>query len=208
MKRRFEKSLEMVEIRSSYKEPEKGAALIVVILVLAFMLTIGMVLLTVTSTGPKVAANIRTQQQAFNAAEAGFDTSWLAIEDLFVSEAWTSFDGHYLREPYGIDLPQEAGYFRKLTDLELLNLLDSDDDGTCDYENVIFFKQLYHTDENGDLDTRYTYTAFLIDDEAGGGTADPGDALLICIGIFDQGSNVTTSRLEVGLAIELPGTTY
>lgn len=208
MSKRLKKRAEMIELQLSFKESERGAALIVVILVLAFMLTIGMVLLTVTGTGPKVAANIRMQQQAFNAAEAGFDSSWLAVENFFVNEAWTSFDGHCLNEPYGIDLPQDASYFRKLTDLELLNLLDPDDDGTCDYANVIFFKQLYHVDENGDLDIRYTYTAFLIDDEAGGGTTDPGDALLICIGIFDQGSNVTTSRLEVGLTIELPGATY
>jgi hypothetical protein len=198
----------MIKPRLSFTDSEKGAALIVVILVLAFMLTIGLVLLTVTATGPKVAANIRTQQKAFNAAEAGFDASWLALEDLFVIEAWTSFDGHYLSEPYGIDLPQDASYFRKLSDLELLNLLDPDDDGSCDYANVIFFKQLYHVDENGDLDDRFTYTSFLIDDEAGGGAADPADALMVCIGVFAQGSSVTTSRLEVGLSIELPGATY
>lgn len=198
----------MIKPPLSCKYSEKGAALIVVILVLAFMLTIGLVLLTVTATGPRVAANIRSQQKAFNAAEAGFDASWLAIENMFINEAWTSFDGHYLREPSGIDLPQDASYFRKLTDLELLSLLDPDDDGTCDYANVIFFNQLYHADESGELDSRFKYTAFLIDDEAGGGTTDPGDTLLICIGIFDQGSNITTSRLEVGLAIELPGSTY
>ena len=192
----------MIEPRLSFKQSEKGAALIVVILVLAFMLTIGLVLLTVTGTGSNVAANIRTQQKAFNAAEAGFDASWFAIEDLFVNGGWTSFDGHYLSEPYGIDIPQDDNYFRKLTDLELLHLLDADDNGTCDYPNVISFKQLYHIDENGDLDTRYSYTAFLIDDEAGWGTADPGDVLLICIGVFDQGSNITTSRLEVEIEIE------
>lgn len=208
MRKKLEEKREMLKPKLSFKEPQRGAALIVVILVLAFLLTIGIVLLTVTGTGSKVAGNIRTQQQAFNAAEAGFDTSWLAIEDLFVNEAWTSFDGHYLKEPYGIDLPLDTNYFRKLTDLELLNLLDPDDDGICDYDNVIFFKQAYHLDENGVLDARYTYTAFLIDDEAGAGASDPADALMVCVGVFAMGSNVTTSRLEVGLAIELPGTTY
>ena len=192
----------MIEPWLHFKESERGAALIVVILVLAFMLTIGLVLLTVTGTGSNVAANIRTQQQAFNAAEAGFDASWFAIEDLFVNGGWASFDGHYLSEPDGIDIPSNTNYFRKLTDLELLHLLDADDNGTCDYPSVISFKQTYHIDENGDPDTRYTYTTFLINDEAGGGTPDPGDVLLICIGVFDQGSNIATSRLEVEIEIE------
>ncbi|MFQ6108970.1 MAG: PilX N-terminal domain-containing pilus assembly protein [Candidatus Aminicenantales bacterium] len=208
MRKFFKEKRGMPKPSPSFPDGERGAALIIVILVLAFLLAIGVVLLTVTGTGPKVAGNIRTQHQAFNAAEAGFDASWLAIENLFVNEAWTSFDGHYLRDPYGIDLPTDNNYFRKLTDSELLNLLDPDGDGNCDYDNVLFFQQPYHVDENGDLDTRYMYTAFLIDDEAGGGSADPGDALLVCIGVFTLGSNVTTSRLEVGLAIELPGTTY
>ena len=192
----------MTELGIHFKESERGAALIVVILVLTFMLTIGMVLLTVTGTGPKVAVNIRTQQQAFNAAEAGFDASWSALEDLFINGGWTNFDGHYLSEPFGIDIPQNDNYFRKLTDLELLNLLDADDDGSCDYPNVISFKQRYYIDEHGELDTRYSYTSFLIHDEAGGGTADSADVLLICIGVFDQGSNITTSRLEVEIEIE------
>ncbi len=202
------KALSIIRRQKLNINPDRGVALIVVILVLAFMLTIGLVLLTITATGPRVAGNIRTQQQAFNAAEAGFDASWLAIEDFFTNDAWTSFDGHYLKEPYGIDLPTSQNYFRKLTDLELLNLLDPDDDGTCDYANIIFFKQPYHYDEGGDLDLTYRYTAFLIDDEAAGGSADPGDALLVCIGLVSRGENITTSRLEIGLAIQLPGATY
>jgi hypothetical protein len=60
----------------------------------------------------------------------------------------------------------------------------------------------------GVLDTRYTYTAFLIDDEAAGGAPEPGDALLVCIGSFTFGSAVITSRLEIELAVELPGASY
>jgi len=198
----------MIDRQRSNANREKGVALIVVILVLAFLLTIGLVLLTITATGPRVAGNIRTQQQAFNAAEAGFDASWIAIEDFFTNDAWTSFDGHYLKEPYGIDLPISQNYFRKLTDQELLNLLDPDGDGTCDYANLIFFEQPYYYDEDGNLDSKFTYTAFLIDDEASGGSADPGDAILVCIGMVRMGDNITTSRLEIGLAIQLPGTTY
>ncbi len=205
---KIKKDMSMIGRQKQKNNSAKGVALIVVILVLAFMLTIGLVLLTVTATGPQVAGNIRTQQQAFDAAEAGFDASWLTIEDFFTNDAWTSFDGHYLKEPLGIDLPTSQNYFRKLTDLEVLNLLDPDDDGTCDYANVIFFKQPYHYDEGGELDLTYSYTAFLIDDEAAGGSPDPGDALLVCIGLVRRGDNITTSRLEIGLAIQLPGTTY
>jgi len=75
-----------------YAPHEKGVGLIVVILVLSFMMSVGLVLITTTSTGPEVAGNIRDQQQAFNAAEAGFDNTWLTIDGYFVEGGWTSFD--------------------------------------------------------------------------------------------------------------------
>jgi hypothetical protein len=181
----------------------KGSGLIIVILVMAFLVTVGVAVITVTGVGSRVAGNIRDQHYAFNSAEAGFDATWIAIEDLFLNEAWTSFDGNYLVDPTGIDLPLDVNYFRKLTDQELLSLLDSNDDGTPDYSNIIFFKQEFIPDQSGGTDPRYTYTAFLIDDERGGGTSDPGDALLICIGTAGTGSSMTTSRLEVVLAVEL-----
>lgn len=198
----------MCQTRIRGKESERGAALIVVILVLSFLLTVGIVLLTVTGTGPQVAANVRTHHQAFNAAEAGFDAAWLTIEDYFIALAWTSFENHCLKNPIGIDLPTSINYFRKLTDEELLNLLDPDGDGISSYSNLLFFKQPYHRDEGGNLDTRYTYTTFLIDDEGGGGISDPGDVLLVCIGSYTFGSALITSRLEVELTIELPGASY
>ncbi len=198
----------MNEERRSFKKSEKGVALIVVILTLSFLLTVGVVLLTVTATGPQVAGNIRTQQQAFNAAEAGFDATWLAIEDYFLNLVWTSFENHYLKDPTGIDLPASNKYFRKLTDAEILDYIDPDGDGTSNLPNVLFCKQPYHRDDNGILDTRYTYTAFLIDDEAGGGAPEPGDAILVCIGSLNFGSSVITSRLEIELAVELPGASY
>ena len=183
--------------------PEKGSGLIVVILVMAFLVTVGIAVITVTGVGSRVAGNIRSQHNAFNAAEAGFDAAWIAIEDSFLEEAWTSFDGHYLVDPNGIDIPLDVNYFRKLTDLELLNLLDSNDDGTPDYSNIIFFKQEFIPAQGGGTDPRYTYTTFLIDDERGGGTSDPGDALLVCIGTAGTGTTMTTSRIEVVLAVEL-----
>jgi hypothetical protein len=188
------------------KPHEKGVGLIVVILVLAFMLTVGIVLVTITSTGTKVTGNIRWQEQAFNAAEAGFDSSYLAIEDFFAGQSWTSFDGHYLIDPVGIDIPLDDYYFRKKTDAEVLDLLDPTGDGIPDYDNVIFYKTPYIPDGAGGYDTRYTFTVFLIDDERGGGSPDPGDALLICIGAVQLGDTLITSRVEVDLVIELPGT--
>lgn len=185
---------------------EKGIAFIVVIIVMAFMLTIGIALLSVTGTGPKVAGNIRTQQEAFNAAEAGFDAAWSSIDDSFGKGLWTSFDGHYLKEPSGIDFPSSQDkYFRRLTDLEILNFIDPDRDGNSNLNNVLYYNQSYLTGISTQRDTQYTYTVFLIDDETGSATSDPTDALLVCIGCVRTGSNVTTSRLEILLAIELPG---
>ncbi|HHF43073.1 MAG: hypothetical protein DRJ11_11195 [Candidatus Aminicenantes bacterium] len=190
--------------RKSFRVPSrKGTGLIVIIIVIAFLLSIGVTLITITSTGPKVSANIRSQDQAFNAAEAGFDAAWLAIEDNFANEAWISFEGHYLREPTGIDLPQDDNYFRKKTDLEILNMLDPNNDGQPDVSNVLFFKQPYIRRADDTYDPNYTYTVFLIDDEAGGGAADPTDALLVCIGVIGQGANLSTARIEIELAVEL-----
>jgi hypothetical protein len=185
---------------------DKGSALVVVILVLAFLLGTGLMLMTVTSTGSQTAGNIRDHQEAFNAAEAGFDAAWLAIDKAFADSEWISFDGHYLTEPAGIDLPYSVNYFRRLTDDELLNYIDSDEDGTPDVANVIFCRQPYITRSDGSLDPDFHYTAFLIDDEALAGLAgDAADAMLVCIGVAGRGGNRTTSRLEIELVIEMPG---
>jgi hypothetical protein len=191
---------------------EKGMALIIVVIVLAFLQVVGIVLLQVTGTGPKVAGNIRTQQQAFNSAEAGFDVAWTEIEEYFSIGDWAHFDGHYLSEPSGIDDPQSDNYFRRLTDLELLNLIDPDGDETPDVSAVIFCRKTYAQAQNekyraeDGTDTRYRFTVFLIDDEAGGGISDANDAILVCIGAVEIGENITTSRLEIELVLERPGT--
>ncbi len=185
---------------------EKGMALVIVILVLAFLQVIGVVLLTVTSTGPRVAGNVRSQQQAYNGADAGFDTAWTMIEEAFANGEWVRFDGHYLVEPAGIDDPVSDGYFRKLTDEEILDLIDPEEDGTPNINTVLFCRQLYVRNYDGSYDPRYTFTAFLIDDEAGSASPDPSDCILVCIGTSGIGASVTTSRLEIELAIQLPGT--
>ena len=185
---------------------ERGMALVIVILVLAFLQVIGIVLLTVTGTGPRVAGNIRSQQQAYNGADAAFDTAWTTIEENFANGTWVRFDGQYLTEPAGIDDPASDGYFRKLTDQELLELIDPEEDGLPNISTVLFCRQLYVQNPDGSYDPRFTFTAFLINDEAGGGAPDPADCLLVCIGVVGSGATMTTSRIEVELAIQLPGT--
>jgi hypothetical protein len=186
------------------RNSREGVGLLIVILVLAFMLTAGLAVIAVTSAGPEVAGNIRAQEQAFNAAEAGFDAAWVAVEDFFANEEWVSFEDGYLREPYGIDIPQDSNYFRRNTDLELLALLDSDGDGTPDVGKVLFFKEPLRRPD-GTQDPDFTYTAFLIDDRAVGGVTNPLEALLVCIGVFGKGANLSTARIEVELAVETQG---
>lgn len=185
------------------KRKENGSGLIVVILVMAFLVTVGVSLITVTSIGSRVTGNVRSQQEAFNAAEAGFDLAWIAVEDFFLNQSWTSFEGHYLIEPAGIDIPLDVNYFRYKTDQEMLETLDQDGDGNPDYSNVIFYKvEFVPAAGGGGTDPRFTYTAFLIDDEAAGGMSDHGDALLVCIGTAGTGPRMSTSRLEIVLAVE------
>jgi hypothetical protein len=183
---------------------QKGVTLIIVILVLAFLLTIGIAAITVTRTGPAVATNVRHYQEAFNAAEAGFDATWLDLEGSGIS----SFDGLYLTQPFGIDIPDpdlSSIYFRRLTDEELFELFDSTgvDENT---PGMIYYKRQFRQTPEGAPDLSLTYTVFLIDDEVGEGMApDPNDALLICIGLLDKGGRITTSRLEIVLAFQTEG---
>ena len=202
---REKKGFPMVSHHLSASRREKGVGLIVVFLVLVFLQVVGLVLLMVTSSGTKAAGSIRSQQQALNAAEAGFGMAWSEIEILFEDGDWNSFSGHYLLEPSGIDAPQEDNYFRKLSDQELLDLIDPDGDGNPNLNTVIFCRQPYIQNQDGSFNPRYTYTVFLIDDEATGGTPDSRDALLVCIGCVGLGKNMTTSRLEIELSLEDEG---
>ena len=184
---------------------QRGVTLIIVILVLAFLLTMGIATITMTRTGPAVATNIRHYQEAFNAAEAGFDATWLDLEGSGIS----SFDGLYLTQPIGIDNPDpdlSEFYFRHLPDEELLDVFDATgvDENT---PGMVFYKQPFRQTLEGSPDMTLTYTVFLIDDEAGEGMApDPNDAILVCIGVLDKGGRLTTSRLEIVLAFQTEGT--
>jgi len=205
-----------MEIKMAKKKQPKGSGLIAVILVLAFMLTVGVAVLTVTSSGPKVSASMRYQEEAFNAAEAGFDAARMTIEDSIAAGSWGSFADHYLTSPDGIDIPflnmnlatPNPLYFRRLTDEQILRLLDQNSDGQADNPlQVVFFEEPFVYDRNGNLDLRYRYTVFIIDDEAGFNTTDPKDFLMVCIGVVRSGPQITdrilaTCRLEI--EIELP----
>ncbi|MGQ9800825.1 MAG: hypothetical protein ACUVRL_04075 [Candidatus Saccharicenans sp.] len=205
-----------MEIKINNKRQPQGSGLIAVILVLAFMLTVGVAVLTVTSSGPKVSASMRYQEEAFNAAEAGFDAARMTMEDSLASGTWGSFGDHFLKSPDGIDIPflnmnlatPNPSYFRRLTDEQILRLLDQNGDGQADNPlQVIFFEEPFAFDRNGNLDGRYRYTVFIIDDEAGFSTTDPTDFLMVCIGVVRSGPNVSdrilaTCRLEI--EIELP----
>ncbi|RFT16568.1 MAG: hypothetical protein OP8BY_1746 [Candidatus Saccharicenans subterraneus] len=205
-----------MEMKMAKKKQPKGSGLIAVILVLAFMLTVGVAVLTVTSSGPKVSASMRYQEEAFNAAEAGFDAARMTIEDSIAAGRWGSFADHYLTSPDGIDIPflnmnlatPNPLYFRRLTDEQILRLLDQNSDGQADNPlQVVFFEEPFVYDRNGNLDLRYRYTVFIIDDEAGFNTTDPKDFLMVCIGVVRSGPEITdrilaTCRLEI--EIEVP----
>jgi len=164
---------------------EKGVALIIVIIVLAFMFTVGLALLSVTRSGPSVAANMRWHQMAFNAAEAGIDS---ALK--YISENMADFYGQY-RTTYGgspgLDDPASPSFFRKLTDEQILADIAANPDNYI-YSNVAM------PDDNN-----FTYTAFVVDDDGGGPTPDTMDAILVCIG---HGPQNTFVRLELTIAFQ------
>jgi len=191
---------------------ERGVGLILVFLVAAFMAALGLSLVTLTMMGPKMSGGVRQQEEAFNAAEAGFDAARVVIENHLAAGEWTSFTGHTLAQPAGFDIPFISGaanpaYFKRLTDEEILQAFDSGGDGTADVSPLLFFRQTFARDENGAVDPRLAYTAFLIDEEAGGGDPDPGDVHMIVIGEVRAGTRIlATTRLAIVLAFQNPGT--
>ena len=186
---------------------EQGSGLIVVIMVVALMIGIGIPLLTLTSMSPKVAGSLRYHEEAFNAAEAGFDAARVLIEEHMTQGDWFDFAGHYLTQPTGIDIPMVSGapnssYFRRLTDQEILQAIDQNGDGTADVPNLLYFQQTFAIDGQGQADLRYTYTVFLINNEAGGGLSNHTDAILVSIGTVRAGTRFLDSvRLEIIVAL-------
>ncbi|OGD19001.1 MAG: hypothetical protein A2Y70_03195 [Candidatus Aminicenantes bacterium RBG_13_64_14] len=170
---------------------ERGSGLIVIIMIVAFMLAVGMLLLTVTGTSPKVSESLRLQGMAFDAAEAGFNTAWVILNDAFNSKVYSSFAGQY-RSNFGgspgLDDPLSPSYFRGLTDEQIVA------DIAVDPTNAIFNSEPLATDP------RCAFTVFLINDEAPGTiTPNDNDCILVCIG---RGPRNTYKRLEI--VIECP----
>jgi len=169
---------------------ERGVALIIVILVVTFLMAIGIGILSVSGTSSRVAGNIRLQERAFNAAEAGFDNAWRLLNDQATAGGLTDFSGLY-RTTFGgaagLDDPLDANYFRKKTDEEIW------DDVVADPTNVLVAPTAMPTD------TLTGYLAFLINDEPPGATPNENDALLVCIG---RGPQRTYKRLEIILEIQ------
>jgi len=193
----------------SARNRERGSGLIIVIILVAGLAALGMALLTLTSMGPKMSGGLRSQEEAFNAAEAGFNAAQALIKGYFGSGAWLNFAGHYLTQPSSLDMAfisaaVNPNYFRRVPDEELLLALDPGKDGTPDFGPVLFFNQTFATTESGSTDTRLSYTAFLINDEAIGGSSDHNDVLLVVIGVVRIGTGTSarilaTSRLEIVL---------
>ena len=178
-----------------------GVSLIIVILVMAFMLTIGIFLMTITSTGPGVAGNMRLQEQAFNAAEAGFDSAWRYLNSGIGAGGLNDFSPLY-RTTYngvsGLDNPDPLNpyYFRRLTDQQLWNDVIAHPDNSNPTVSAFY---LNFTAQPMPDDSRFSYTCFLINDEAAGMTADHTDSIIVCIG---RGPRNTYSRLEVTIQIQ------
>jgi hypothetical protein len=173
---------------------ERGSGLIVVILIVAFMLAVGMVLLTVTGTSPQASDSMRLQGLAFDAAEAGFNAAWAALNDGFNSGIYTSFAGRYkttFNGTEGFDDPtQPSLYFRSLTDEQIV----ADCAAHPDPNLIIFNSEPLATDP------RCSFTVFLVSDEPPNTIAvNDNDAILLCIG---RGPRNTYKRLEI--LIECP----
>lgn len=180
---------------------ERGSGLIAIIMIVAFMLAVGMLLLAVTGTSPKVSDSLRLQGMAFDAAEAGFNAAWTVLNDRFNSGMMMSFAGQY-RTSYGgvadvLDAPfyppltatANPSYFRSLTDDQIIADCLAHPDAS-----------LIFNSEPLAIDPRCSYTVFLINDEAPGTmTPNDNDAILLCIG---RGPRNTTKRLEI--VIECP----
>ncbi len=171
---------------------QRGSGLIVIIMIVAFMLAVGMLLLTVTGTSPKVSDSMRLQGMAFDAAEAGFNSAWVFLNDALNSKVISSFAGQY-RSNFGgapgLDDPLSPSYFRGLTDEQIV----ADCIANPDPLTIIFNNEVLATDP------RCRYTVFLINDEAPNTiTPNDKDCILVCIG---RGPMNTYKRLEIVIEV-------
>ena len=172
---------------------ERGMGLIVVIMIVAFMLAVGMLLLTITGTSPQASDSLRLQGMAFDAAEAGFNAAWVVLNDNFLNRLTTSFGGQYRTNfagTPGLDDPTSPSYFRSLTDEQIVTDIAADNTAA---NPALFASEPLATDP------RCSFTVFLINDEAPGTiTADDNDCILVCIG---RGPRNTFKRLEIVIEV-------
>jgi hypothetical protein len=177
-------------MRHQRARSDRGAGLIIMIIVVAFLLSVGILLLYVTGTGSSVAGNVRSQERAFDAAEAGFDALFQGLNASINGGGMTDFSTMY-RTTFGgqpgLDDPASQSYFRRRTDDELWV------DVASDPTNAVFVNQTLTTDSS------LAYTVFLIDDEAiTGVTPNDRNCLVICLG---RAGRNTYARIEVTIEI-------
>jgi Tfp pilus assembly protein PilX len=172
---------------------ERGSGLIVIIMIVAFMLAVGMLLLTITGTSPKASDSMRLQGMAFDAAEAGFNAAWVVLNDNFLNRVSSSFNGQYRTNfggAPGLDDPQSLSYFRRLTDEQIV--------ADCEADNTAANPVLFSSEPLA-TDPRCAFTVFLVNDEAPGTiAADDRDCILVCIG---RGPRNTYKRLEIVIEV-------
>ena len=132
---------------------------------------------------------------------------------IFAVGDWTNFAGRYLIRPTGhrhpVHLRRGQRRLFPAPDGRASSWRSSTPAATArpTWPPSLSFRQTFAQDGAGAIDARLVYTAFLIDDEAGGGTADPSDALLVVIGEVRQGTRILAStRLEIGLSYQAQGT--
>ena len=182
-----------MNIRIHRRNRERGSGLIIVIMIVAFMLAVGMLLLTITGTSPKASESMRLQGMAFDAAEAGFNAAWVVLNDNFLNRVTVSFGGQYRTNfagAPGLDDPASPSYFRGLTDEQIVADVAADNTAA---NPALFSSEPLATDP------RCAFTVFLINDEAPGTiTADDNDCILVCIG---RGPRNTYKRLEIVIEV-------
>jgi hypothetical protein len=182
------------------QNPERGASLIIVILIIAFMLAVGVAILTISGISSRVSGSVREQEEAFNAAEAGFEAARLAIERSLLDGTWANLGDNCLTTPPGIESPIDAAYYRRQSDQILVQALAEGNTG------VLFKDHAFLKTAGGDDDLTRTFTVFLIEDDAGAAVPDTSDVMMVCIGIIRAGNRVlATSRIEVLIGLENTG---
>jgi len=175
---------------------ERGVGLIIMIIVIAFLLSVGILLLFVTGTGSAVAGNVRQQERALDAAEAGFDATFEQLNsNIILNQTISDFTLLYrtiFNGQPGLDdsspNPANPNYYMRLTDEELWA------DVVKDPTNAIFVNQPLTTDSS------MAYTVFLINDEgAPGVTINDRDCDIICLG---RAGRNTYARIIVKIEIQ------